>query len=57
MMNNIKNVEVQAAEQIKKNKEEAKKVIKSPDKFDLLISETYKVAENIPIHGIFSATL
>ena len=27
MMNNIKNVEVQAAEQIKKNKEEAKKVI------------------------------
>lgn len=28
MMNNIKNVEVQAAEQIKKNKEEAKRLLK-----------------------------
>ena len=40
MMINIKNVEAQAAEQIKKNKTKAKKVIESPDKFDLLISET-----------------
>ena len=51
MMINIKNVEAQAAEQIKKNKTKAKKVIESPDKFDLLISETYKVAKNIPCIG------
>lgn len=51
MMNNIKNVEAKAFEQIKKNKAKAKKVIESPDKFDLLISETYKVAEKIPCIG------
>lgn len=47
----IKDLKDKTFKEIKKNKANAKKILKDKDKINLLIAETYKVAEKIPCIG------